>query len=133
MSEEERIRAHVAAGTCPFCPAGPFAMLPVHTSKVHGVDRYALRDLAGLTGQDPLCSPEVLDKLRAAYDPERGEAARAAGAAHRAAGTHKRPQYSRVGRERQVANLRAYMDEHPDRYRSSLELAHKNSAKARKK
>lgn len=78
---QEAIRAAIGAQTCPFCGAGPFKMLPVHTNKKHGVDKWELRELAGYSTRDPLCSDEALAAMRDAYDPARGNQARAAAAA----------------------------------------------------
>lgn len=45
----EATRRAVMAGICPFCARGPFQVLASHTQKVHGVDRFELRELADLT------------------------------------------------------------------------------------
>ena len=45
----EATRRAVMAGICPFCGRGPFLVLAGHTQKVHGVDRFELRELADLT------------------------------------------------------------------------------------
>lgn len=63
----EKIRAAIDAGTCPWCGRGPFAMLPVHTNKTHGVDKWELRELAELSTNDPLCSPELRERLSTAF------------------------------------------------------------------
>lgn len=76
MSTRAAIRAHIAAQTCPWCGAGPFKMLPVHTAKRHGVDKWALRDLAGLSTRDPLSSAETRSAMAASYDRDRGAAVR---------------------------------------------------------
>lgn len=60
----EGIRAAIESQICPWCGKGPFAMLPVHTNKVHAVDKYELRDLAGLTTADPLISADARQKMR---------------------------------------------------------------------
>lgn len=107
-------------------------MLPVHTAKAHGVDKWALRDLAHLTSSDPLCSQEARDKMRDAYDPERGVAAREASRRHHEAGTHaSTKQRTKAGREAHVEALRAYMEGSPDAYRESLARAHRNSVRVR--
>jgi hypothetical protein len=45
----EATRRAVMAGICPFCGRGPFQVLAGHTQKLHGVDRFELRELADLT------------------------------------------------------------------------------------
>ena len=45
----EATRRAVMAGICPLCGRGPFQVLAGHTQKVHGVDRFELRELADLT------------------------------------------------------------------------------------
>ncbi len=54
----EAIRRHVEAWICPFCGAGPFTILAGHTTRVHAVDRFALRDLAGLIYHQSITPPE---------------------------------------------------------------------------
>lgn len=104
------IREAIEAQTCPFCGRGPFKMLPVHTNKTHGVDKWELRDLAGLTTRDALCSPEALAKMAAAYDPDQGALARAAAAAR----TRRPQRWTRAGRERNTATITRWMQENPD-------------------
>lgn len=53
----------IEAQLCPWCGKGPFAMLAVHTNKIHDIDKWMLRELAGLTTNDPLCAPEVSEKM----------------------------------------------------------------------
>lgn len=84
------IRRHIDAQICPWCGAGPFRMLPVHTAKMHGVDKWELRDLAGLTTRDPLCSEESRDAMREAYDRTGGARARTAAARNVAARNGRR-------------------------------------------
>jgi predicted nucleic acid-binding Zn ribbon protein len=45
------------AGICPFCGAGPFTVVALHTRPIHGVDRFALRDQFGLTYSTSVCDP----------------------------------------------------------------------------
>src|SRR5581483_4300938 len=45
----EATRRAVMAGICPFCGRDPFVVLAGHTHKIHGVDRFELRELADLT------------------------------------------------------------------------------------
>lgn len=45
----EAVRKWVEAGLCPICGAGPFRLLAAHTNQAHAIDKYALRDMAGLT------------------------------------------------------------------------------------
>jgi len=61
----EAYRQHIEAQTCPFCGKGPFKSLVQHTGKGHGVNKWELRDLAGLTSLEPITSPELREKMRA--------------------------------------------------------------------
>ena len=45
----ETIRQAVDAGICPWCGKGPYTVLAVHTSKVHKINRFDLREAAGIT------------------------------------------------------------------------------------
>lgn len=58
------VLAAIEAQTCPFCGAGPYKVLAVHTSKIHGVDRRELRELAGLNGSARICAPEFSERAR---------------------------------------------------------------------
>jgi hypothetical protein len=110
------VRASVAEGKCPFCGAGPWKMLPVHTNKIHGVDKWQLRDMAGLSTNDPLCDPETLAKCRehGLRNPE--SHARATEAAR---GKRRRNHRTAAGRARNVANLKAWEAANPERARSA--------------
>lgn len=61
--DRDAIRRGIEAQLCPWCGKGPYAMLAVHTNKIHDVDKWMLRELAGLTTRDPLCAPEVSEKM----------------------------------------------------------------------
>jgi len=63
----EFYRNHIEAQTCPFCGKGPFKSLVQHTGKGHGVDKWELRDLAGLTSSDPISSPELRAQMAERY------------------------------------------------------------------
>lgn len=117
---KEAIREAIAAQTCPWCGRGPFAMLPVHTNKVHGVDKWELRELAGYTTRDALCSEESRAKMAAAYDVERGAQVRAATAASK----HRRPQrWTTAGLERQSETITQWMTENPEAAREAQQRA----------
>jgi hypothetical protein len=58
------IREYISAGICPFCERGPFRSLAHHVNPTHGVDKYQLRDMAGYTMDQPLCSEEVSERCR---------------------------------------------------------------------
>ncbi|MBK6040828.1 hypothetical protein [Streptomyces sp. MBT55] len=55
----EEIQAGIEAQICPWCGKGPFKILAGHTTRLHGVDRLQLRDLAGLLYRTPVCDPSV--------------------------------------------------------------------------
>ena len=117
----EAIRAAIDAQTCPWCGRGPFAMLPVHTNKVHGVDKWELRELAGYSTRDALCSEEVRAKMAAGQDAERNTEVRAMAVA---ASKERQPQrWTRAGRERQVETIRRWMEENPEEARASQRKA----------
>jgi hypothetical protein len=62
--DEAGIRAAVLAGICPWCRKGPYKVVAGHTTRVHGVDRLKLRELAGLTYSASICDPEVSEACR---------------------------------------------------------------------
>lgn len=55
----DQIRAGIDAQICPWCNAGPFKILASHTTRLHGVDRFQLRDLAGFTYSTSICDPDT--------------------------------------------------------------------------
>lgn len=61
----EATRRCVIAGICPFCGRGPFRVLAGHTQKVHGVDRFELRELADLTYSTSLLDERTREEFSA--------------------------------------------------------------------
>ena len=43
------VREAITAQMCPFCGGGPYKVIAVHTNKSHGIDKWELREMAGLT------------------------------------------------------------------------------------
>lgn len=114
--DQDAILRGIDAQLCPWCGQGPFAMLPVHTNKAHGIDKWALRDLAGLSTNDSLCSAEVLDKM--------SENAKANGHVEKATAASRgrhRSGYRRTleGRRRNMDNLQTWSDENPELHRQA--------------
>jgi predicted nucleic acid-binding Zn ribbon protein len=72
---EEAMRRFIEAGICPWCEAGPFRVLALHVSQKHGIDRFQLRDLAGLTYSASICDPQlsadIAARMRAPENLER--------------------------------------------------------------
>lgn len=60
---QDAIREAIEAGKCPWCGRGPYALLAMHTNKAHGVDRFELRDLSGLTYNTRICDPDLAARL----------------------------------------------------------------------
>lgn len=61
---QQAIREAIEAGRCPWCGRGPFALLASHTNRQHGIDRWELRELAGLPYNAPVCDPAYSEKHR---------------------------------------------------------------------
>jgi predicted nucleic acid-binding Zn ribbon protein len=57
-------RRAVEAGICPFCGRGPFILLAGHTNRAHAVDRWELRELAGLAYSTSILAPEDRERVR---------------------------------------------------------------------
>lgn len=55
---EETVRKFIATCMCPYCPAGPFKALAMHTNSAHGIDRHELRARAGMLESESIASPE---------------------------------------------------------------------------
>ncbi len=110
---KEAVRAAIAEGKCPFCGSGPWKMLPVHTNKKHGVDKWQLRDLAGLTTSDALCDSDTLGKMSARNQrtSEEMAAISAMGSGSRAVADRR---WTRAGRDSRGKHLRQWIAEHPE-------------------
>lgn len=95
--EQERIRSHLDALTCPFCPRGPFKTPAIHISQTHGIDTFRLREMAGLALSDRICAPETSERLREvnAAHPEKLDAMRKAHGQGQ-----RRPRLTTAARER---------------------------------
>lgn len=112
----EAVRAAIAEGKCPFCGSGPWKMLPVHTNKAHGVDKWELREMAQLSTNDPLCSNESREKMREAALRNPGAVERATEAARRARPNRRT---TAAGRERNTATITAWMQDNPEQAREA--------------
>lgn len=60
----QKVREHLAVGTCPFCGRGPFKVIAGHVFRAHGIDRYRLRDLGEIKWSESICSPEHAEIMR---------------------------------------------------------------------
>lgn len=60
----EQVRVAIVKQLCPWCGKGPYKVVAIHTSKAHEIDAWELRERAGLTTNDSICSPEVSDQRR---------------------------------------------------------------------
>jgi len=95
---------------CPFCERGPFKMLPVHTNKIHGVDKWELREMAGYTTTDPISSEEARMAMVAKSHPENLVKAREALASGR-----RKPRRTTAGTQKHRDTLIAWMTADPER------------------
>ena len=59
----ERVREFLSAYLCPWCGAGPFKVVALHTNKFHGVGRIELRDAAGIPRSSKITPREYSEKL----------------------------------------------------------------------
>lgn len=68
----EVLREFITAQICPWCGEGPYKVLAGHTSPTHGVDRFELREMAGLMKYEPICDPQISEewsRMRAGRRP----------------------------------------------------------------
>lgn len=63
--DPKAVRAAIEAQACPFCGAGPYKSVGIHTARIHGVTAAELRKLAGWTKGARICSPEHSQKMNA--------------------------------------------------------------------
>lgn len=61
----ETVRRFIESQMCPFCPAGPFRILSIHTSRSHSITALELKHLAGWTSVQSTASAEVSAERRA--------------------------------------------------------------------
>jgi hypothetical protein len=58
MTDRERARELVSEGMCPFCDAGPFKVVALHTEAKHETSAFDLRQLLGYVTRRSICDPE---------------------------------------------------------------------------
>ncbi len=58
----EQVQAGIEAQVCPWCGRGAFKVLAQHTRISHGVDRFGLRELAGLPVTAKVCDPAYSER-----------------------------------------------------------------------
>lgn len=80
------------AGKCPWCGRGPYRLLAGHTNKSHGIDKYELRDLAGVAYSTSICDPELAEEL------SKNSKRRGSGGVIASAGPRKQARISDAGR-----------------------------------
>jgi hypothetical protein len=96
------LRAYIAAQQCPWCLRTGFQVLARYTQAAHGVDRWELRALAGITYSASVCAPEVSERL-AEVGRERSPAMLAAMRVH----ARKPHRVSAAGRAINTAKIKA--------------------------
>ncbi len=119
LSREAMQRA-IESQICPWCGKGPFKMLPVHTNKVHGVDKWEFRELAGLTSQQALIADETRQAMREAAlrnDPQSTAQRARAGAASKSGRRTQR--WTTAGLAKNAATLAAWELDNPEKARQA--------------
>lgn len=121
-SEAEMQRA-ISNGQCPFCGKS-FKNIAVHTNRTHGIDRYELKELAGIPKSNPVCTPEYSSALSdyAKSNPDRDRIQKM-----RAARTERPRSYSRAGKRVNMAKIEKMREAMPD----PAELGRRNSERRR--
>lgn len=116
------VRECIADCLCPICGAGPFKVLAAHTNRAHGVDRFALRELADLPIRASVCSNEFAERARELAlqrdfgHSEEARIGRARGAAaERVFSDGARARLAAAARERMLAVPEAERREHASR------------------
>lgn len=106
----EEIRAGITSQVCPWCGKGPFKMLPIHVNRVHDIDKWELRELAGYATTDQICGDSAIESMRAAAVTNNHIAVPIAASRH-----GRSPQrWTRAGRDRVHSNLERWATENPD-------------------
>ncbi len=119
LSREAMLSA-IESQICPWCGKGPFKMLPVHTSKIHGVDKWEFRELAGLTSQQVLIADETRQAMREAAlknDPQSTAQRARAGAAAKSGRRTQR--WTTAGLAKNAATLAAWEMNNPEKARQA--------------
>lgn len=62
---QQEMRRSIENGECPFC-SKKFKNIAAHTNRTHGVDRFELKEMAGIPKSLPACSPEFTEVRSAA-------------------------------------------------------------------
>ena len=116
VDEKERIRRDVTAGICPVCGKGPFVVVSVHTNKVHNIDKKALRRMAGMTTNEPTCSPEFSARAAERGHREHADLMRkfAANSKGKTWAERGGREFTEAGRERNARTLADWVAANPD-------------------
>lgn len=87
---------------CPACGEGPWKSPLNHASRKHGIDRFTMRDICGLTTTETVAAPELSEVFRANNLGRDMTAVTEAAVRKRGKG---RQRWTSAAREKQVANL----------------------------
>ena len=116
----EDLTESLRLGMCPFCNAGPFVVVALHTNKAHGIDRRMLRDYIGVTYATSICDP-----THSAVAAERGREMHERGVSKLRQGNAGRPR--RLSPAAQELNLKKLAAAHAKRAQA-IESYRKNHA-----
>jgi hypothetical protein len=119
---EQAFRANVEAGICPFCGLGPYKALAIHTGKAHAVDRFQLREMAGLPYSASITSPEYHAE-RVALSKKQFEEGVTLRPEHMEAGRRKKRKLSPAAIEMQRQKAQRSRELHPDSQRRATEAS----------
>lgn len=97
----EEARAKLEERICPACGEGPFPMPLMHAAKKHGIDRFTMRDICGLTTTE-----KVIDPNLSAHFSEQCKD-KDMTTVHEAAKRRRKPRRTRTGLQRNIQTIQA--------------------------
>jgi hypothetical protein len=113
---------HLARQMCPVCGEGPWKSPLNHAARKHGIDRFTMRDVCGLTMRT-----SVVDPALSAVFAERGKAMPPASNP----GPRKKQRWTTAGRAKNAEALTAWEGAHPEDARVNRSRAGVKGAAAR--
>lgn len=125
----EQAREMLTRQVCPACGEGPWKSPLNHASRKHGIDRFTMRDICGLTVTESVVDPELSARFAA------NSLTRDMSTVNRKGKPRKKQRWTKAGRARNTETIRREntKPEAAGRRAEALALAHTPEALARRK
>ncbi len=114
----EELRECIQQQLCWWCRIDGWKVLALHTRVAHGISAFEIRSLAGLMGQDSICSPEASSSAR-----NRAIKRDSAEVMHHGQNKGKRHHFTPAGMESQRTRNLEWRTRNPEAHQAALKAA----------